>query len=140
MVSVLCVADFCFFFIWSFSLCLASSVPVIDGHGNAAVQARLQFQIAEISRLSKLLAISLEEATDVCNNLIFLHFFCYYLLLRKHNGSHLPVCQYHFRSKKILFLLPRIVLRNTLFAFATIVPFFLWYTLIKCTKLKSTHY
>ncbi|XP_066332507.1 uncharacterized protein [Miscanthus floridulus] len=33
-------------------LCLASSVPVIDGHGNAAVQARLQFQIAEISRLS----------------------------------------------------------------------------------------
>ena len=50
-----------FYFIWSFSLCLASSVPVIDGHGNAAVQARLQFQIAEISRLSKLLAISLEE-------------------------------------------------------------------------------
>ncbi|CAD6246573.1 unnamed protein product [Miscanthus lutarioriparius] len=42
-------------------LCLASSVPVTDGHGNAAVQARLQFQIAEISRLSKLLAISLEE-------------------------------------------------------------------------------
>jgi hypothetical protein len=30
------------FFIRSFSFCLASSVPVIDDHGNDAVQARLQ--------------------------------------------------------------------------------------------------